>query len=180
MLAATDPAFILVPALSFSADWSQPHHSGDRVLPWALQHYLNDSHCLKLKISQTVSFLLSLFFLSNFPGDYISTFLSLPQMRQPWQRLRYLKLLQKLALPKKKFLFLGFTGFQVEGALVPSCGTILERGKTAMWGRVAGLWVTELWPLGAAFPCAGVHKAGHVCTPPRLLQSHAPVYHRPA
>lgn len=48
-----------------------------------------------------------------------------------------------------------------------------------MWGWAARLWVAELWPLGAAFPCAGVHKALHVCIS-RLLQSHAPVYHRPS
>lgn len=90
----------------------------------------------------------------------------------------YLKLLQKLALSKKKKKFLGFTGFQVEGVLVPSCGFILEGRKAAMRGWAAGLWVTEMWPWDAAFSCAGAHKA---CLQPlRLLQSCAPVYHRPA
>lgn len=90
---------------------------------------------------------------------------------------RYSELLQKLALPKKKKnCSSALQASKVEGALVPRCG--LRRGKScnvrvscwAVGGRAVAIVCCILL-------CWGAHG---VSAPPRLMQSHASVYHRPS
>lgn len=61
---------------------------------------------------------------------------------------------------------------------MPGCGVVSQGGKPAARGRAAGLWVTELWPWGAAFPC-GILGSTRLGTPapPQPLQTRIPVYH---
>ena len=101
---------------------------------------------------------------------------------------RYPKLLQKLALPIKKYfvpqlsrlLGGGSSGAQLRGCLARGKTCSVRASRRAVGRRAAAVGCCiPLWAFWGAQgrACLHTHTHTHTHTPPRLLQTHAPVYH---